>query len=242
MNFSSDSFKLKSKAQNEDFYFDIETPRGHFFAVLDFAPHDYANLNATLKAKLETIVGSFVTLSRFSADLFLGFLAKEIGNFLNNLGEQSGGPQLLCSAALCLLSGNRLSYFVCGDVSLNILTGSRLRPLFGAESDATGAPVKKTARAKQTNKQLERLGSSRQEAPFTDQVHTFTLEDGDIVLIMTHSLEKAFESRQLAKDVANLGSSDPKLICEAMMQASAAIRDDRTLVVISGPYERYVDP
>jgi hypothetical protein len=44
MNFSSASVKLKSKLQNEDFYCDLETPRGHFFAVLDFASHDYANL------------------------------------------------------------------------------------------------------------------------------------------------------------------------------------------------------
>ena len=242
MNYSSESIKLKSKPQNEDFYFDIETPHGHFFAVLDFAPHDYANLNATLKAKLETIVGSFVTLSRFSADLFLGFLAKEINNFLHNLGEPSGGPELLCSAALCLLSGNRLSYFVCGDVSINIPTSGRLLPLYGAESDAPGASDDKIAGAEQTHKQLERLGSRHQEAPFTDRVQAFTLQDGDVVLIMTHSLEEAFESQQLADEVANLGSSDAKLICEALMKASAASRDDRTLVVISGAYERYVDP
>ena len=242
MNFSFESIKLKSKAQNEDFYFDIETPRGHFFAVLDFAPHDYANLNATLKAKLETIVGSFVTLSRFSADLFLGFLAKEINNFLHNLGEQSGGPELLCSAALCLLTGNRLSYFICGDVSINILSRGRPIPLYGAESDAPGASDQKNYAAEQANEWFERLGARHYEAPFTDYVQAFTLQDGDIVLIMTHSLEKAFESRQLSNEVANLSSSDPKLICEALMKASAATHDDRTLVVISGPYERYVDP
>lgn len=56
MNFSFQSVKLKSKPHNEDFYFDIETPRGHFF-VLDFASHDYANLNATLKGKLELPLG-----------------------------------------------------------------------------------------------------------------------------------------------------------------------------------------
>ncbi len=107
MKFSSESVKLKSKAHNEDFCFDLETPRGHFFAVLDFGAHDYSNLNSTLKGKLETIVGSFVSLSRFSAELFLGFLAKEINNFLHNLGEQSGGPELLASGALCLVNGNR---------------------------------------------------------------------------------------------------------------------------------------
>ena len=102
MNFSSDSVKHESKTQNEDFSFDLETPRGHFFAVIDFDSHDFANLNATLKGKLETIVNSFVSLSRFSADLFLGFLAKEINNFLHNLREQAGGPQLVGSAVFCL--------------------------------------------------------------------------------------------------------------------------------------------
>ena len=60
MNFSSDSVKHESKTQNEDFSFDLETPRGHFFAVIDFDSHDFANLNATLKGKLENIVNTFV--------------------------------------------------------------------------------------------------------------------------------------------------------------------------------------
>src|SRR6185436_7285199 len=110
MKFSSDSVKLKSKAHNADFSFDLETPRGHFFALLDFGHHDYTNLNATLKGKLETIVGSFVTLSRFSAELLLGFLAKEINNFFHNLGQQASRPGLLATGELCLVNRNRLSY------------------------------------------------------------------------------------------------------------------------------------
>ncbi len=73
MKFTSQSLKPDLKPQNEDFFFERETQRGHFFAVLDFDQHDFANLNTTLEAKLETIVNSFVTLSRFSADLFSGF-------------------------------------------------------------------------------------------------------------------------------------------------------------------------
>jgi hypothetical protein len=109
MNFSFDSVKLKSQVRNEDFYFEVETPLGHFFAVLDFATHDYANLNATLKGKLETILGPFAALSDFSDDLFLGFVAKEINNFVSGLAEMGGDPELLFSAALCLVNGNRLS-------------------------------------------------------------------------------------------------------------------------------------
>jgi LysM repeat protein len=241
MNFSSDSVKLKSKPQNEDFYFDIDTPRGHFFAVLDFAPHDYANLNATLKGKLETIVGSFVSLSRFSADLFLGFLAKEINNFLHNLGEQSGGPELLCSAALCLVSGNRLSYFLSSDVSMNIVSSGRLLPLNGQRADASVLAGKRPA-AEQAGNQLVQLGAHDQEAPLTDRVQAFTLQDDDVVLIMTRGLVEAFEGQQLTNEILSLRSPDPKIISDTLMKAGESSRDDRTLVVITGPYERYVDP
>lgn len=241
MNFSSDSVKLKSKPQNEDFYFDIETPRGHFFAVLDFAPHDYANLNATLKGKLETIVGSFVSLSRFSADLFLGFLAKEINNFLHNLGEQSGGPELLCSAALCIVSGNRLNYFLSSDVSMNIVSSGRLLPLNGQRVDASVLGGKKPV-AEQAGNQLEQLGAHNQEGPLTDRVQAFTLQDDDVVLIMTRGLVESFEGPQLTNEILSLRSPDPKVISDTLMKASESSLDDRTLVVITGPYERYVDP
>jgi LysM repeat protein len=228
MNFSSDSVKHESKNQNEDFYFDLETPRGHFFAVVDFDTHDFANLNATLKGKLETIVSSFVSLSRFSADLFLGFLAKEINNFLHNLKEQAGGPQLVASAALCLLSGNRLTYFLCGNVGISIHNAGRVLPLQAGESEAS--------------KQLEKLGRCFQETPLTEAVQTFTLEDNDVALIMTEGLESAFESQALSSRLGNVDSSDAIAIRDALMQASVAAQDDRTLLVIAGPYERYVDP
>jgi LysM repeat protein/outer membrane murein-binding lipoprotein Lpp len=235
MKFSSDSIKLKSKVHNEDFSFDLETPRGHFFAVFDFGSHDYANLNATLKGKLETIVGSFVSLSRFSAELFLGFLAKEINNFLHNLGEQSGGgPELLASGALCLVNGNRLTYFLCGEVELNVINNGRLLPLYGPAGEAastTGAGAG-----------IERLGERTQEAPLTDVVQSFTLQDADLVLVMTRGLHEVFAGRKLADEIAAVGSPDPKVICDALMKAGASAQEDRTLVVMGGPYEKYVDP
>ena len=235
MKFSSDSIKLKSKAHNEDFCFDLETPRGHFFAVFDFGSHDYANLNATLKGKLETIVGSFVSLSRFSAELFLGFLAKEINNFLHNLGEQSGGPELLASGALCLVSGNRLSYFLCGDVQLNVVNNGRLLPLFGPAAGQLPRP-------RPTDPAIEHLGARNQEAPLTDVVQSFTLQDPDLVLLMTRGLQEAFAGRNLATEIASVGSTDPKVICEALMKSGASASEDRSLVVMGGPYDKYVDP
>ena len=233
MNFAFDYSKHKSKPQNDGFYFDIETPRGHFFAVLDFAAHDYANLNPALKGKLETIVNSFVSVSSFSADLFLGFLAKEINNFAHNLAEQSGGPELSCSAALCLVSGDRLSYFLRGDTNISILSGGQLKQL--ADTRGEGAPETSVAKP---------LGAENLEAPQSDQVQDFTLQDDDVVLVMTRAVAEAL-SQQLAAELANLRGPDLQLLCDSLMKASEASEGsgaDRTLVVISGPYQQRADP
>lgn len=236
MNFSFESLKPRSKTKHEDFYFDLNTPRGHFFAVIDFDPHDYANLNATLKGKLETIIGSFVSLSRFSADLFLGFLAKEINNFLFTLGAQSGGPDLPGSAALCLVNGNRISYYACGDVTIEVLNSGRLLPLHGPDK------IDSPNEAASVNAPLAQLGQHHQETPLTEHVQAFTLQEDDVVLIHTKGLGEALADQGLKDTVAPLRTADAAAICAAIMKASADAADDRTLVVISGPYERYVDP
>jgi len=243
MKFAHDSLKLKTKTQNENFCFDTETAQGHLFAVLDFAPHDYANLNATLASKLETVAGSFASLSKFSADLFLGFLAREINNFLHHLSEQSSGPEIFCSAALTLVGGRRLHYLICGDVRIDI-TGGRLLSLSGEKSDEfdVTSDLKTADEALVKKPGLDRLGDDKLDSPLTDQVQTFDLRDEDVVLIMTRGLEAGFDRRQLPRDLVNSGSPEPKLICEALMKASASSRDDRTVVVIAGPYEQDVNP
>jgi LysM repeat protein len=227
VNYSSESVKLEIRPHKEDFYLDVETPRGHFFAVLDFAPHDYVNLTPALKNRLEMIVTSFASTSRFSPNLFLGFLALEINNFLSNLSKQSDSPPILCSAALCLVNGNQLSYFLCGDVLLNIFTGGGLVPLSGGESGG---------------EHLEQLGARNSQTTLTNQVKSLTLHDSDTVLIMTQGVGKTFNQKRLAKEVGSLPSSDPKVIRDALLSASAASRNDRTLVVISGPYTRSGEP
>src|SRR5882672_4997200 len=217
MNFSCNSVKPKSKLHNEDFYFDMGTPRGHFFAVLDFASHDYANLNATLEGKLETIVGSFASLSDFSDDLFLGFLATEITNFVSNLAEQSGGPELFFSAALCLLSGNRLSYFLCGDVRGALLNSRGLVPL-------------------QASRLQTKLGVRNLEVPLTDEIQALTLRNADFVLIRTQGIADLSPA-----EMTTLLESDPKSICDLLIESSVAGGEDRTVLVIGGPYGQPVD-
>ncbi|HKO41887.1 MAG TPA: LysM peptidoglycan-binding domain-containing protein [Pyrinomonadaceae bacterium] len=223
MNFSSDSLKHESKTQNEDFSFDLETPRGHFFAVIDFDSHDFANLNATLKGKLETIVNSFVSLSRFSADLFLGFLAKEINNFLYNLREQAGGPQLVGSAVFCLVSGNRLNYLLCGNIAIRTWNSGKVTTL--------GPPPENS---------LQKLGRTSLESPLTESVQSFTLDDEDVALVMTAGVTSSLDAQILSSRLEGL--ADAKAIRDALMKASVTSKDDRTVLVITGPYERYVDP
>ena len=224
MNFSSDSLKHESKTQNEDFIFDLETPRGHFFAVIDFDSHDFANLNATLKGKLETIVNSFVSLSRFSADLFLGFLAKEINNFLHNLREQAGGPQLVGSAVFCFLSGNRLHYLLCGNIAVRTWNSGKVTTLGPAVDENV----------------LQKLGRSFQESPLTDAVQSSTLDDTDVALVMTPGVTSVLDAHTLSSRLDGL--SDAAAMCDALMTASGSSKDDRTVLVITGPFERYVDP
>ncbi len=212
MNFSCDSVKPKAKLHNEDFCFDIETPRGHFFAVLDFSSHDYANLNAMLKGKLETIVGSFASLDDFSDDLFLGFLAKEINNFVSNLADQAGGPELLFSAALCLVTGDNLAYFLAGNVGVNILKGGDLIPLKPSTAQA-------------------QLGARSLDVPLREGIDRFSLHDDDLVLITTQGLASV-----LPAAVSGLSELDPKSISDLLMITAAAGGEDRTVVVIGGPY------
>ena len=223
MNFSSDSVKDESKTQNEDFIFDLETPRGHFFTVIDFDSHDFANLNATLKGKLETIVNSFVSLSRFSADLFLGFLAKEINNFLHNLREQAGGPQLVGSAVFCLLSGNRLNYLLCGNIAIRTWNSGKLTTLGPAPENS-----------------LQKLGRASLESPLTESAQSFTLEDEDVALVMSAGVTSTLDAQILSRQLEGLADADA--IRDALMSASGTSKDDRTVLVITGPYERYVDP
>jgi LysM repeat protein len=227
MNFSSDSVKLEIRPHKEDFYLDVDTPHGHVFAVLDFAPHDYVNLTPALKSRLEMIINSFESTSKFSADFFLGFLALEINNYLSNLSKQSESQPILCSAALCLVHGNQLSYFHCGDVLLNIFTGGGLVPLDGAGSGSED-PVQ--------------LGARNSQMTLTNQVKSLTLHDADTVLILTQGIGKTLDNTRLAREVMSLKSFDPKVIRDALLSASAASRSDRTVVVIAGPYAPAGEP
>ena len=226
MNFAFKSVKDKSHAQDADFCLDIDMPSGHFFALLDFAPHDYANLDASLKSKLETIANSFTSLESFSADLFLGFMAKEINNFVHNLANQSGGPELLCSSALCLVDGKTFSFLLRGDSKINLLKNDGLSPL--------------DEKPNEDQRGLQ-LGVNHLDTPLNGEVQTYTLREADVVLVMSRAAAEAVGAQQFPLDAINLPEADSQLICEALLKLGAADGVDRALVVISGPFERPSD-
>jgi LysM repeat protein len=245
MNFWSNSAESTSQTQNENFYFYIETPRGHLFVVLEFAAHDYANLDATLERKLETIAGSFDRVPRFSADLFLGFLAREINNFLHDLEKYSRGTELFCSGALCLVSGNRLAYVLCGSTGLKILGSDHSLSLSdnGAtvselEAEGMGGESDDITGGQRLNARLTELGVRHWDGPLTGRVPAFTLRDDDVVLIATRSGEEILADQELSAMMQPLGPTDSKSIGEALKSSS---QDLGALLVISGPYDQYVD-
>jgi LysM repeat protein len=226
MNFAFNSVKDKSQAQHAGFCFDINMPKGHFFALLDFAPHDYANLDASLKSKLETIANSFASLESFSADLFLGFMAKEINNFVNNLAKQSGGPELLCSSALCLVDGKTFSYLLRGDTRINLLKIDGLSPL--------------DERPNEDQRGMQ-LGVNHLDTPLTAEVKTYSLREEDVIVVMTGAVADAIAAEQFPLDSINLPQADSQLICGALLKLGAADGVDRALVVITGPFVRPSD-
>lgn len=233
MNFTAQSVKPDLKFQNDDFFLEMKAPRGQLFVVLDFAPHDIANLNTALEGKIETIVESFASLSQFSADLFLGFLVKEINNFLHELTSNPEAGDLICSAAFCLVYGNKLSYFACGNVDVVLLNEGQMFSLAGGFVDVDSAPM---------DQDVIRLGERSYERPLTNLIKLFTLKDADVVLVMTIGVANEFDGQELVALISDLGASDQKFIAKALMEASEGSQDDRTLLVIGGPYERIDEP
>jgi LysM repeat protein len=215
MNFASHSVKNKATRQCASFSLDIEMPKGHFFAVLDFTSHDYANLDASLTAKLQTIAGSFTSVSSFSADLFLGFMAKEINNFVHNLAEQSGGPALRCSAALSWLDGNTFSHLLRGDATISVRNGEHTTQI----ATVRGA----------------KLGSEHFETPVSGEVETSTLKEDDVVFMMTNSVAEVFVA------LPALNELDTEAMAASLLQSAEYASGDGAFVVISGPYAPPLD-
>ncbi len=90
----------------------------------------------------------------------------------------------------------------------------------------------------QREQSIHHLGQPEGETPFTDQVQHLTLKEGDVVLLMTSGIAGEFDGQTLLDEVSGVGSLEPELICSSLMEASEVSQEDRTLVVIGGPYEQ----
>jgi len=218
MNFAFDSAKHNSSMQGGAVAFEETTPAGNLFVILDFAAHDYANLDASLKARLATVVKSFVSLPDFAPDLFLGFLAKEINNFAYNLAEQSGGPDLPCSAALCFLSDERLSYLVRGDASILVFSDGAARRLDEAQNKT-------------------KLGSRDLQTPPSGEVQELSLADDQMIVMMTPGVAQQFDGKD-GSDLTSLHAPDVHSFCDLLMLGSTGTDLDRAVVVIGGPFKK----
>ena len=64
--------------------------------------------------------------------------------------------------------------------------------------------------------------------------------DEDVALVLTAGATSTLDAQILSSQLAGL--ADAKSIRDALMNASVTSKDDRTVLVITGPYERYVDP
>jgi LysM repeat protein/serine/threonine protein phosphatase PrpC len=242
LNFSCESVKSEANAWNEDFYFELATTRGHLFIVLDFSSHDYTNLNETLKRRVETIVESFSSLSGLSPQMLLGCIAKEINNCVHDLGHKFGGEELLCTAAICLISHNQLVYLTYGDARINIFTGGQLLLLNGSRFQVSTVVNAAQGEAQPSDVPSEQMGKKYLETPLTTRVQSLNLQDEDVVLILTAGLEEGLTPQKRLSELLRAKPADPKKIGKALITGAAAKRNDRTLVVIGGPYEQPVTP
>ena len=236
MRHKTDSIPYAGKTQNEDFYLDWTTSKGHLFFVLDFANFFYPNLGLTLQTTLKEIVDGLDKLRGLSTESFLGHLAKELNNFVFTLGRDNCDGKLFCVAAMALFHGDTLYYLTYGDSRINVFTDDKLLLLNGAKYQSRSLISDTKETPPQVRENPEQMGRSLFEAPLTDRVRSFALGDNDIVLIYSDGLEENVTPQRRLSELRTLGNSDLEAICDAMMKISDAT-DDRTITVIGGPYK-----
>lgn len=243
MNFYPDSIKHAPKQQNEDLWLSVETKQhGHLLMVLDFASHNITNAGLKFNGDIKQLIGSLDTLSGLTDELFLGYVGKDINNYVYEQGQKLSGGHLSCVAAICLLHQNRLIYLSYGDARINIYTNSKLILLNGAKYVTPTVIDDIEANPLTVDDKPESFGRKYLDSPLTERIRSTAIKDTDVVLIFSDGLEEAASPQRRLSELRRINSIDPKSICEALLQATNSAQDDRTLIVITGPYEKYVDP
>ncbi len=243
MNIYSDSIPYSQKQQNEDLWLSVRTQQhGHLLMVLDFAAHKVTNAELKFKSEIGQLITSLDKVPGLTDELFLGYVGKDINNYVYEQGQKFSGGHLSCVAAICLLRQNRLIYLTYGDARINVYTDSKLILLNGAKY-LTPTVIENVEENPLTfNDNPESFGRRYLDSPLTERIRSMTVKDSDVILIFSDGLEEATSPQRRLSELHRVNSADPKSIWEALMQASNAAQDDRTLIVITGPYDKFVDP
>ena len=239
-NYKTATSQFPGKSHNEDCAYDWPITKGHIFFVIDFAGFSYTTLSLTLQHTLQEIVLELDKLPGISIDSFLGHVGKELNNFVYTFGRDNCDGKLFCVAAVALLHGNNLHYLTYGDSRINIFTDDRLLLLNGAKYQSRSLISDTKDVPPPVRENPEQMGRSLFELPLTDRVRNFVLSDNDLVLIFSDGLEENVTPQRRLSELRTLGSSDPLIICNAMLRISDPL-DDRTITVLGGPYKPIAD-
>jgi LysM repeat protein/serine/threonine protein phosphatase PrpC len=236
MNHKTSTSQYHLKSHNEDFAYDWLTSKGHLFVVLDFASFSYTTLQLTLQRSVKEVIEELDTVPGLSIESFLGEVAKELNNFVFTYGRDNFDSKLFCVAAIALINGNTLYYLTYGDSRINIFTGDRLLLLNGAKYQTRSVITDTKDAPPPIRENPEQMGRSLFDMPLTDRVRKFALSDDDVILMYSDGLEENVTPQRRLSELRTLGKTDPKTLGEAMIKIADA-QDDRTIIVIEGPYQ-----
>jgi LysM repeat protein len=237
-----DSIKEANKDECEDIFFRQETRHGALYIVFDFSSHNFGNLTYQLRSEITKVIGSLDALAAPTPELYLGYVAKDINNYVYRMSRDVCNGKLHCVAAMCLFKGNRLTYLTYGDARVNIFDGENLLLLNGAKYHTLTVVSETQDSPKPIDENPEQFGRKFFELPLPERAHTLTLRDTDTVLIFSDGVEEVLPPHERLKELRRLAAAEPEQIYDAIMQATTAVQDDRTLVVIKGGYGELADP
>jgi LysM repeat protein len=124
-----------------------------------------------------------------------------------------------------------------GHAGLNVFKSGRLLLLNGSSFEVPTVVNGAQAEAQVVEVPSEEMGRMHLGTPLTNRVQSITLQDEDVVLVLSGGLEEGLTPQQRLNEILRLNPTDPKALGKALINLKATTRNDRTLVVISGPYE-----
>jgi hypothetical protein len=234
------TYSPKGVGRNEDVEFNMETSRGELYIVLDFARTEFANVRFTLQSLLKPMVETLDKLSGLPHGEFVAYLGREINNCVYRLNHNAPSP-LYCVAAIGLLQRNRFSFLTYGDARINLYTKDVLFLLNCTNSEMIGIVTGDEQVTGNTLENPEQMGRKLFDKPLMDRVGSVGLTEDDMVLMYSDGIEEVLTPQALLKTIRQSRSTDANKIGAEILEATRSSGDDRTLIVITGPYGDYLD-